>query len=140
MTDVEFIVEPADVILEVIEVVGPVLDVIEAPEVLFDVLVDETVFEIIDADPILDVIETSIPGRKGDKGDQGDPGLSGGSFEHTQSLASATWTITHNLGFRPAVTTFDSLDRQVIGELAYPDENTVVVTFLAGFSGHAFLS
>ena len=37
-------------------------------------------------------------------------GLGGASqtYTHTQSTASATWTINHNLGFRPSIELFDA--------------------------------
>jgi hypothetical protein len=64
----------------------------------------------------------------------------GGSYIHTQSTASPTWTITHNLGYYPAVSVVDSGDNHVIGDVNYVSINTVSVSFSASFGGKAYLS
>lgn len=61
-------------------------------------------------------------------------------FVHTQNVASATWTITHNLKAFPNVTIVDSGNTEVIGEQEYPDENTVILRFRSPFSGKAYLT
>lgn len=75
----------------------------------------------------------------GVEGPQGPPS-DGFVYVHDQALPEAIWTIEHNLSGFPNVTTVDSADSQVIGDVSYPDADTVVVTFAAGFSGRAFLS
>jgi hypothetical protein len=40
----------------------------------------------------------------------------------------------------PNITVIDSAGRVVEGEIAYPDANTVVLTFSAAFSGEAYAS
>lgn len=70
----------------------------------------------------------------------GPQGPSGGSYTHIQSSPSAVWTITHNLGYRPAVQIFDSVDREVLGDILHLDADSLTVTFTAGFSGKAYLS
>ena len=62
------------------------------------------------------------------------------AYHHVQNSASAVWTITHNLNFFPNVTTMDSSGSLVEGEIVHTNRNTVRVTFLAAFSGEAFLS
>lgn len=75
------------------------------------------------------------------QGADGTPGASGGSYTHVQGVPASTWTIAHNLGYRPGgVLVFDSLDREVLGEVTHLDANTLTVTFTAGFSGTAYLS
>ncbi len=64
----------------------------------------------------------------------------GTSYQHTQGTPASVWTITHGLGYQPAVTVTDSTGDEVEGDLAYPDANTVVITFSAAFSGTAYLS
>ena len=67
----------------------------------------------------------------------------GSSFNYyvfNQNTPSATWTITHNLGRRPSVTVVDSAGTVVIGEVNYTSDNTLVITFSAGFSGQAYLN
>ena len=62
------------------------------------------------------------------------------AYAHTQSVASATWTINHNLDFYPNVTVVDSAGTIVEGEIAYTSRNQIVLTFSAAFSGTAYLS
>ena len=59
---------------------------------------------------------------------------------HTQGQASATWTITHQLGGRPQVTIVDSADTVVVGEVTYNSNSEVVVVFTSAFSGFAYLT
>jgi hypothetical protein len=62
------------------------------------------------------------------------------SFEHNQGSASNSWTITHNLGFKPNVTVIDSAGNIVEGEIAYTNSNSLTVSFASAFSGKAYLS
>jgi len=71
---------------------------------------------------------------------QGTNGLSGGSYTHIQAVASTTWTMNHNLGYRPNATAIDSSGREVEGDPSWPNLNTMVLTFSAAISGTANLS
>jgi hypothetical protein len=62
------------------------------------------------------------------------------SYTHNQSAASATWTITHNLNFRPSVNVFDSAGTMVEGSVTHINSNTLTVAFSATISGTAHLS
>lgn len=62
------------------------------------------------------------------------------SYEHTQGSSSSTWTINHNLGFKPNVTVVDSAGNIVEGEISYTNSNSLTVSFSAGFSGKAYVS
>ena len=59
---------------------------------------------------------------------------------HTQTLSSATWSVTHNLGKYPSVSIVDSAEEEVIGEVQHTDANTLVIRFSAAFSGKAYLN
>ncbi len=59
---------------------------------------------------------------------------------HTQSAASATWTITHVLGGRPSVSVVDSSGTVVVGEVRYDSNTVVTVLFTTPFSGYAYLT
>lgn len=59
---------------------------------------------------------------------------------HTQTLASATWTVAHNLGKNPSVSVVDSAEEEVIGEVQHVDVNNLVIRFSAAFSGKAYLN
>ena len=62
------------------------------------------------------------------------------AYQHTQSLPSNTWNITHNLGFYPNIVIQDSGGSIVEGEITYTNSNSLTVTFSAAFSGTAYLS
>lgn len=62
------------------------------------------------------------------------------SYTHTQSVASAQWDITHNLGFKPNVTTFNSAGDIVEGHLIHNSVNQLTMQFSSPFSGTAQLS
>lgn len=78
------------------------------------------------------------------KPDEPDDPSAGGtgdlSFVYEQSTASANWTIEHKLGKNPSVTVIDSSNDELIGDISYPDKNTVVITFSEPVSGKAFLN
>ena len=61
-------------------------------------------------------------------------------YTFTQSAASATWTIAHNLGKYPSVTVIDSANTIVYGNPTYTDENNLTINFSAPFSGKAYLN
>lgn len=61
-------------------------------------------------------------------------------YVHIQENASATWSITHGLGFVPNITVVDTAGTVVEGSYSYPNSNTVVLTFIGAFSGRAYLS
>lgn len=61
-------------------------------------------------------------------------------YVHIQENASATWSITHGLGFVPNITVVDTAGTVVEGSYNYPNSNTVVLTFVGAFSGRAYLS
>jgi hypothetical protein len=64
----------------------------------------------------------------------------GGNYTHNQIASSPTWTITHNLGFFPAVSVVDSGGNHVIGDVTYVSQNVVTVSFNSSFGGKAYLS
>jgi len=61
-------------------------------------------------------------------------------YVHIQENASATWNVTHGLGFVPNITVVDTAGTVVEGSYSYPNSNTVVLTFIGAFSGRAYLS
>lgn len=64
----------------------------------------------------------------------------GGNYTHNQITSSSTWTITHNLGFFPAVSVVDSGGNYVVGDVTYVSQNVVTVSFSSSFGGKAYLS
>ena len=62
------------------------------------------------------------------------------SYRHIQTVNSATWIITHNLGFRPSVTVID-LDGDVVnGDILYNTNNQLTITFSSEIKGEAYLN
>ena len=80
-------------------------------------------------------------GLQGIQGPQGPPGNAAATaYVHTQGTPASVWTINHNLGFYPNITTIDSAGTVVEGDIAWPNTGTIVVTFQSAFSGKAYLS
>jgi hypothetical protein len=87
---------------------------------------------------------TGAQGATGTQGIQGIQGIQGTNraiaYTHNQGVSSALWRISHNLNFFPNVTTMDSTGAICEGEIYYRDPNYLEITFLAAFSGVAYLS
>lgn len=62
------------------------------------------------------------------------------TYIHDQMVASAEWTIRHNLKKFPAVSVVDSAGNVVIGEVRYIDINAISIKFIGAFSGKAYLN
>lgn len=61
-------------------------------------------------------------------------------YEHTQSVLSDEWTITHNLGRHPAIHIEDSAGNVVFGSVRHVDNLHAVVSFSSPFTGLAVCS
>ncbi len=62
------------------------------------------------------------------------------AYVHTQSVPSASWTITHGLGKFPSVSVADSTGSQVFGDVTYLNLNALRVDFGGAFAGVAYLN
>src|SRR5215813_194517 len=63
------------------------------------------------------------------------------AYRHVQASAATTWTIPHNLSFRPNVAVVDSTGREIWpGATDYPSATSVTLTFSAAVAGEAYLS
>ena len=62
------------------------------------------------------------------------------TYVHTQSSASNTWSITHNLGKFPSVSVVDSAENLVLGDITYINNNSLTISFSATFSGKAYIN
>ena len=60
-------------------------------------------------------------------------------YTHNQLVPADTWTITHNLGYKPNVVVIDSAGTEVVGDTSYPSDNQTILHFGAEFSGTARL-
>jgi hypothetical protein len=79
-------------------------------------------------------------GETGAAGANGTNGINGGNFTFEQQTPSASWSITHNLGYRPAVTVQDYGKIILEGELNHITANNLTVKFSEAISGYAYLS
>jgi hypothetical protein len=61
------------------------------------------------------------------------------AYIHNQASASFTWTINHNLGYRPAVTVFNSGSQEIDAAVSHPTVNQAVVSLTVSTSGFARL-
>lgn len=78
--------------------------------------------------------DCSVPPCNSDRG--------GGDLNYVyyQNTPSATWTIIHNLGKLPSVTVIDSGGDEVEGSVNFIDNNILIITYSAPFSGKATLN
>jgi hypothetical protein len=107
------------------------------------ILVDESevAIEVVDQSVRVMAIEHPSIIVLGELGPQGIPGANqvlGYVFNQTSPLSQ--WTIVHGLDFVPNITVVDSAGSVVEGDYSYPNENTVLATFVGAFAGKAYLS
>lgn len=86
------------------------------------------------------ISSVGIQGIQGLKGDAGNNGINGGNFTFEQQTNATIWNITHNLGYRPAVTVQDYGKITLEGDLSHTDANSLILTFSQAVSGYAYLS
>lgn len=73
------------------------------------------------------------------EGPQGPPGADATAYVHQQPSASATWTINHNLGYRPSVELLNTGSQEIEGDVVHTSVNQTVVTFTSAVAGQARL-
>jgi len=69
-----------------------------------------------------------------------DPNVGDKTFVYTQAVASATWNIQHDLEKFPSVSIVNDDNTQVFGGVEYIDNNNLIITFTAAFSGKAYMN
>ena len=62
------------------------------------------------------------------------------NYVHNQNVASAVWTVNHNLDKYASVSVVDSGYTAVNGLVEYINTNSLTITFSAPFSGKAFIN
>lgn len=82
--------------------------------------------------PVTSVVTATTVGPQGPAGS--------GAYIHTQTTVSSTWTINHNMGFRPSVELLDSGSQEIDGEVSHPSLNQTVVTLNPASAGLARLT
>lgn len=94
----------------------------------------------IDATPTFGAFRLlGTPGPQGIQGPTGPIGPAAVGYLHTQASESATWTIAHNLGFRPAVAPVSVGGVEMIGSITHLSDNTLQIDFLTPVAGSARL-
>lgn len=85
-------------------------------------------------------LSLAASGPQGPTGPQGPAGAAGGSvYLHTQSVASATWVINHNVGRPVSVTLFDATGRVVFSDIEHGTANQATVTWSTPTTGSALV-
>ena len=62
------------------------------------------------------------------------------NFVFNQAVASATWTVQHNLNKFPSCTMVLSTGQQGYGDVTFIDENNLTITFAGAESGKAYIN
>ena len=62
------------------------------------------------------------------------------NYVHPQPVASATWTVQHNLNKFPSCTMVLSTGQQGYGDVTFIDENNLTITFAGAESGKAYIN
>lgn len=73
-------------------------------------------------------------------GPQGPQGPPGEAYVFQQLSASATWTINHNLGFKPSVELLNSGSQEIEGDVVHTSVNQTVISFTSPVLGSARLN
>lgn len=85
---------------------------------------------------------TGPTGPTGPQGPQGRPGQGAEQLNYTyeQQTDSASWSITHNLGYRPNVTVQEYGNITVEGQVTHVSADALTIVFNTAISGYAYLS
>ena len=107
----------------------------------------------VDWAPVDIALLPGVTGQRGPQGIQGEVGPTGPvgpqgpagitqaiAYTHTQNSVSSTWSITHNLGFYPNVTSVDSAGTSIEGTVTYTSATVLELVFSVATSGKAYLS
>jgi hypothetical protein len=78
-------------------------------------------------------IDIQSVGAQGSKGDTG--GVE--AFIHTQSSPSSTWTINHNLGYKPIIQIFSVGGVELTGGINHTSLNQAIISFATAIAGTA---
>lgn len=68
-----------------------------------------------------------------------DPSTTMTPFIHTQTIANATWSISHNKGYKPDVAVYSVGGAEVDASVVHIDNNNTTISFSMVFAGYARL-
>lgn len=141
--------------LDLVHIDQVVIDTSDATPVELDLVDGEAVtIEYVDGEVVLEVVGEvgprgiqgiegiqgiqGIQGEIGPIGPEGPAGLTSGYYRHNQASASATWLVTHDLAYPPAVTVVDSAGTQIYGDVTYLSDSLIQIEFSAPNAGYAY--
>lgn len=103
------------------------------------VTVQNEIREIVVEGPLNTVVVENIVAEVvvAPEGLQGPPG---GAYTHSQATPSTTWTVNHNLGYRPAVTALTVGGAEMEVEIVHASANQAVLYLLIAMAGTAICS
>lgn len=111
------------------------VEVVEALAVSIEVIEDSGVLVVeVDRPTAADVVELIHPGPQGPKGD------ATAFYVHTQTAPSTTWTMAHNLGFKPSVELLDTGSQEIEGDVVHLSQNVCIASFTLPIAGFARLN
>lgn len=84
--------------------------------------------------PVTTIVTATTQGPQGPKGD------TGAAYEFQQSLAATTWTVNHNLGYKPSVYVYNSGSQEIEAEVIHTSMNQTLVLLTLATSGFARLT
>lgn len=61
------------------------------------------------------------------------------AYVHNQPVAADTWTINHNLGYKPSVEVYDAGSQEIEADVSNPTVNTTLILFTVPSAGFARL-
>jgi hypothetical protein len=101
--------------------------------------------ELQRAQPLIELVlngpqEATAEMIAGVVGNPGPPGTNGAGITYTQTTPSSVWTITHNIGARPAVATFSVGGVEMLGTVTHLSNDVVQVNFSTPVAGTARLN
>lgn len=86
----------------------------------------------------IEVAAVAGPAITVELGIRGPAGQGAAVYEHTQSVASAAWTINHNLGYRPgSVAVFSPGGQEVETGVTHNTVNQLTIEFASPYIGTA---
>jgi len=135
--DYEIPTDPADT-----DIVGAMLGLTVAPEESAPATIAAWQPNTIDGVTVFQLVQITLTDLNTQLGNIITGSTATGHYTHTQTTASATWTITHSLGFRPAgILVEDSTGQNWFFDADHTSANELVLTFGGrSFAGIAYLS
>ena len=107
------------------------MEIIVSGNTIVQAIVTEINNQIIIQRPQTSIVELITPGPQGP---------AGAGFVFTQSSSASSWTINHNLGFKPSVDVYDSGSQQIQAEVSHVSINQTVILLTASTAGFARLT